>query len=132
MTFEEYLKNKKIKIKRDNRKCKLEDTLLPYFSGQKKLVFNSITNENMHRLRVMERYLVRYCDVEQPEFMAELREKPKLKPYLDIVMKYPYKNLIVAGLRAGSDRFAIDIEKNMMSEPKKGKAKPANVRLRGI
>ena len=63
MTFEEYLKNKKIKIKRDKGKCKLEDTLLPYFSGQKKLVFNSITNENMHRLRVMERYLVRYCDV---------------------------------------------------------------------
>ena len=108
MDFIDYLKDKKIKVKRDLKKCKLESVLgMPFHA-------NNVTNEDMERLRIMEKYLLLYSKVEQREFLSELEnsKEKEYRKYYDLLIRYPYKDRIVFDLACGAERFAKILDEN--------------------
>lgn len=114
MTFEEFLKEKKIKIKKDKTKCKTS----PFFTLDDKKFYNHITNEDMERIKVMQRYLFLNSRVKEDEFFGEL--KKKFKDYYKIVERYPYKKLTFIDLQSGDETsFASTIEAYEDLHPKK-------------
>ena len=114
MTFEEFLKEKKIKIKKDKTLCKTS----PFFTFDDKKNFKHITNEDMERIKVMQRYLFLNSRVKEDEFFGEL--KKKFKDYYKIVERYPYKKLTFIDLQIGDETsFASTIEAYEDLHPKK-------------
>ena len=124
ITFEEYLEKTKTKIKPDKGKCKRTKPYALSFASKPQIFFNNVTNEDMQRLRVMERYLLRYPHIEQKDFLNELKNK-KLKKYYDLLARYPHKNFIITDLTGGAERFARVIDENytLPKEPKTLRAK---------
>ena len=114
MTFEEFLKEKKIKIKKDKTLCKTS----PLFTFDDKKNFKHITNEDMERIKVMQRYLFLNSRVKEDEFFGEL--KKKFKDYYKLVERYPYKKLTFIDLQSGDETsFASTIEAYEDLHPKK-------------
>lgn len=107
MNFEEFLKTRKIKVKRDKTKCKFNYSFSLNFPENKQY-YNHITNEDMQRLKIMEGYLSFNFDISQSDFLLEL--KRKFKDYYKLVQKYPYKNNILSDLRMSAEEFAMQIE----------------------
>ena len=114
MTFEEFLKTKKIKIKKDRTPCKTS----MFSMHDNKKFYNHITNEDMERIKVMQRYLFLNHDITENEFFGEL--KKKFKDYYKLIERYPYKKLTFIDLQIGDEtNFASTIEAYEYLQPKK-------------
>ncbi len=114
MTFEEFLKTKKIKIKKDRTPCKTS----MFSMHDNKKFYDHITNEDMERINVMQRYLFLNHDITENEFFGEL--KKKFKDYYKLIERYPYKKLTFIDLQIGDEtNFASTIEAYEDLHPKK-------------
>lgn len=114
MTFEEFLKTKKIKIKKDRTPCKTS----MFSMHDNKKFYDHITNEDMERIKVMQRYLFLNHDITENEFFGEL--KKKFKDYYKLIKRHPYKKLTFIDLQTSSEViFASTIEAYEDLHPKK-------------
>ena len=80
--------------------------------------YDHITNEDMERIKVMQRYLFLNHDITENEFFGEL--KKKFKDYYKLIERYPYKKLTFIDLQIGDEtNFASTIEAYEDLHPKK-------------